>query len=64
MSCGRHERKPSGCRRAEATAVRRTTIKNEHRYEPWFLVPAGFSRRMFRCFGHTSSAAFSPYFYI
>ena len=40
------------------------TIKNEHHYELLFLVPAGISRRMFRCFRHTSPATLYLYFHI
>jgi hypothetical protein len=49
---------------AVASCPQDFTIKNEHRYELLFLVPAGISRRMFRCFRHTSLATFCLYFYI
>ena len=57
LSCG--SANPQACRRPQDF-----TIKNEHHYELLFLVPAGISRRMFRCFRHTSPATICLYFHI
>ena len=50
----------------QVAAIRRTAIHNKERtpLRALVLVPAGISRRMFRCFRHTSPATLYLYFHI